>query len=86
VGEADEPTLRPNPSNGNTSIYKYHQVPLGGTHSTLPSFYPTGRWQKETFVEIRHHVMSRLVENVLSSDVVYETWIGHVTSFRSVGC
>ena len=30
VGEANEPTPRPNPSNGNTSTHKYHQTPLEG--------------------------------------------------------
>uniref|UniRef100_A0A7J2U293 Uncharacterized protein n=1 Tax=Ignisphaera aggregans TaxID=334771 RepID=A0A7J2U293_9CREN len=30
VGDAGEPTSRPSPTNGNTNIYKYHQVPLEG--------------------------------------------------------
>jgi hypothetical protein len=30
VGEASEPTPRPNPSNGNTSTHKYRQAPLEG--------------------------------------------------------
>ncbi|MCC6057203.1 MAG: hypothetical protein LM583_11050, partial [Desulfurococcaceae archaeon] len=32
VGEASESTPRPNPANGNTAIYRYHQVPLAEKH------------------------------------------------------
>jgi len=35
VGEAGEPTARPSPSNGNTNIYRYHQVPLEGKRFIL---------------------------------------------------
>ena len=30
MGEASEPTPRPNPANGNTSIHRYRRVPLAG--------------------------------------------------------
>jgi len=30
VDEASDSAPRPSPSNGNTNIYKYHQVPLEG--------------------------------------------------------
>jgi len=30
VGEANEPTTRPSPTNKNTAIYRYHQAPLAG--------------------------------------------------------
>jgi len=39
VGEADELTLRPNPSNRNATIYRYHQVPLAGKRSTHKHMY-----------------------------------------------
>jgi hypothetical protein len=35
VGEADDSTPRPSPANGNTAIYKYHQVPLAGKRENI---------------------------------------------------
>jgi predicted nucleotidyltransferase len=60
VGDASEPTARPSPSNGDTDIYKYHQVPLEGeTLVSIAIFGCVARGEARSDVDVDILIVAR---------------------------
>jgi HEPN domain-containing protein len=57
VGEAGEPTPRPNPANRNTGIHKYHQVPLEGKRKLVD--FVNNKYKRVLLIAEEAYTLSR---------------------------